>query len=66
MKLYTFEAEGSPHLGAECQGQLVDLPLTHRAMMEARGRPGRALPFQMLDFLRGGEPAMQAARVVCA
>ena len=66
MKLYTFEAEGRSRLGAECQGQLVDLALAHRAMMEARGKPGRALPFQMLDFLRAGPPAMQAARDVCA
>ncbi len=35
-------------------------------MMDARGKPGRSLPFQMLDFLRAGEPAMQAAREVCA
>ena len=66
MKLYTFEAEGRSRLGAESQGQLVDLAVAHRAMMEVRGKPGRALPFQMLDFLRAGEPAVQAAREVCA
>ena len=66
MKLYTFEAEGRSRLGAECHGQLVDLPLAHRAMMEARGNPGRLLPVQMLDFLHAGEPAMQAARELCA
>jgi len=66
MKLYTFEAGGRTGLGAERQGQLVDLPAAHRVMLEARGKPGRPLPSQMLDFLRGGELAAQAARDVLA
>src|SRR5688572_14130783 len=66
MKLYTFVAGAGTRLGAECHGQLVDLALAHRVMMEARGKPGRVLPSQMIELLRGGELAMQAAREVCA
>jgi 2,4-diketo-3-deoxy-L-fuconate hydrolase len=53
-------------LGAECRGQLVDLGAAHRVMLEARGKGGRSLPSEMLEFLRGGEPATQAARDVAA
>ena len=66
MKLFTFEAEGRSHLGAECHGQLVDLPAANIAMLEARGKSGDVVPFHMLNFLRAGESAMQIAREVCA
>src|SRR5688572_23156317 len=65
MKLYTFEAEGRSRLGAECNGQLVDLPAANIAMLEARGKSGDVVPFHMLNFLRAGESAMQIAREVC-
>src|SRR5688500_13797026 len=66
MNLHTFVARAGTRLGAECHGQLVDLALAHRVMMEARGKPGRVLPSQMIELLRGGELAMQAAREVLA
>jgi 2,4-didehydro-3-deoxy-L-rhamnonate hydrolase len=70
MKLYTFEVEGRrcpvPGLGAECNGQLVDLPAANIAMLEARGKSGDLVGFNMLNFLRAGESAMQTAREVCA
>lgn len=66
MKLYTFEAERRTRVGAECHGQLADLALAHRAMMEARGKQGPPFPSQMIDVLRLGEPALQAARETLA
>ena len=66
MKLYTFEAEGRSRLGAECQGQLVDLWSANMAMLDAAGRSGHLAGFNMLNFLRAGESAMQTAREVCA
>src|SRR5687767_5440225 len=66
MKLYTFHAEGRVRLGADCKGQLVDLAAAHRVMLEAREKPGRPLPSDMLQFLRGGQAAMDAARDVLA
>jgi 2,4-didehydro-3-deoxy-L-rhamnonate hydrolase len=66
MKLYTFETEGRTRLGAECHGQLIDLAAAHGAMMAARGKSGRVLPPQMLEFIRAGEAAMRAAREVLA
>ena len=65
MKLLTFELNRTVHLGAECAGQIVDLPAAFAAMIGARGaKPGApaALPSDMLGFLRSGEPAMTAAR----
>ena len=65
MKLFTFEFNRTVHLGAECAGQIVDLPIACAAMIGARGvRPGAppALPPDMLGFLRSGEPALTAAR----
>ena len=61
MKLLTFELNRTVHLGAECAGQIVDLPAAFAAMIGARGaKPGApaALPSDMLGFLRSGEPAM--------
>jgi 2,4-didehydro-3-deoxy-L-rhamnonate hydrolase len=65
MKLYTFEVERRPLLGAECNRQLVDLSAAHAALVAVRGQqpgPTRVLPPDMLQFLRRGGPAMQAAR----
>jgi 2-keto-4-pentenoate hydratase/2-oxohepta-3-ene-1,7-dioic acid hydratase in catechol pathway len=66
MKLYTFHAEGRVRLGADCKGQLVDLAAAHRVMLEAREKPGRVLPSDMLQFLRGGQAAMDAGCEVLA
>lgn len=65
MKLYSFELAGQRRLGAECDGQLVDLPVAYAAMNIARGlKPGAptTLPGDLLAFLRLGEPALNAAR----
>jgi 2-keto-4-pentenoate hydratase/2-oxohepta-3-ene-1,7-dioic acid hydratase in catechol pathway len=65
MKLFTFELNRAVHLGAECDGQIVDLPAAYSAMIAARGAsPGAppTLPPDMLRFLRSGESAMTAAR----
>ena len=53
-------------LGAESQGQVIDLAAAHGVMLEARGKQGRPWPAQMVEFLQAGEPAMQAARDVLA
>jgi 2-keto-4-pentenoate hydratase/2-oxohepta-3-ene-1,7-dioic acid hydratase in catechol pathway len=69
MKLFTFELNRNVHLGAECHGQLADLPVAYAAMLAARApAPGQlnALPPDMLTFLRLGEPAMKAARETVA
>jgi 2,4-didehydro-3-deoxy-L-rhamnonate hydrolase len=65
MKLYTFEVEGRHRLGGECNRQLVDLSAAHAALLALRGpgpRSPKMLPPGMLEFLRQGEAAMQAAR----
>jgi len=65
MRLFTFEVNRQSKHGAECGGQLVDLPVAYAAMLAARGsKPGmlNALPPDMLAFLRLGEPALAAAR----
>jgi 2-keto-4-pentenoate hydratase/2-oxohepta-3-ene-1,7-dioic acid hydratase in catechol pathway len=64
MKLYTFEIGSRCSIGAECNGQLVDLPAAYAAMRSARdtqaGHP-TALPPDMLAFIQGGEPAWTMA-----
>src|SRR5580765_1548363 len=65
MKLYSFEIAGRRSIGAECNGQLVDLPAAYAALLQTRGsRPGslKMLPSEMLEFIRAGEPALAAAR----
>jgi 2,4-didehydro-3-deoxy-L-rhamnonate hydrolase len=62
MKLYTFEVEGQRWVGANSKGMLVNLTTAHLIMLMVRGSKPRALPRDMLEFLRLGEPAMQAAR----
>jgi 2,4-diketo-3-deoxy-L-fuconate hydrolase len=69
MKLFTFEVNHQLHLGAEFNGQLVDLPAARAAMLAAHGsKPGASnvLPQDMLDFVRLGESAMHAARETLA
>jgi 2,4-didehydro-3-deoxy-L-rhamnonate hydrolase len=65
MKLYTFEVESRRRIGAECRGQLIDLSAAHSALLSVHGpkpRSAAVLPSDMVEFLRGGEPAIQAAR----
>lgn len=62
MKLYTFEVEGRRRIGGESHGQLADLAAARAAMVQLRGGKAAALPADMLEFLRGGEAALQSAR----
>jgi 2,4-diketo-3-deoxy-L-fuconate hydrolase len=69
MKLFTFVVNHQLHLGAEFNGQLVDLPAARAAMLAAHGsKPGasKVLPQDMLDFVRLGESAMNVARETLA
>lgn len=57
MRLYTFEADGKARIGAEKARRLVDFST---APIE------NGLPGDMLNFLRAGAPALDAARGVIA
>lgn len=60
MKLYTFDVEGRTILGAERDGDIVDLAATWVAS-GAEDRE-RAYLADMLSFVRGGDAALDAAR----
>lgn len=65
MRLVTFEVNGSRRLGFEQNGQIIDLVLAYSLLVDRRGpHPGglRALPPDMLTFIRIGTPALAAAR----
>jgi 2-keto-4-pentenoate hydratase/2-oxohepta-3-ene-1,7-dioic acid hydratase in catechol pathway len=65
MRLYTFEANQGRRIGVESQGQLVDLPVAHAAMLAARGAKSGsvlALPADMASLVGLGEPALAAIR----
>ena len=62
MRLYTFEVEGQPRLGAEHKGQLVDL----NAAAQAAPRGGSSLPADMLSLIKAGSTALDAARQALA
>jgi len=65
MKLFSFEVLGQKRIGAEANGQLMDVPVAYAAMLQTRGgKPGgvSALPRDMIGFIRLGEPAVNAAR----
>lgn len=69
MKLFTFEANQRRRLGAEWSGQLVDLPLAYHLLISMQGpKPGMlpALPVDLLNFIRLGTPALEAAREALA
>src|SRR5687768_10817262 len=64
MKLYTFELGQQRRLGAEWQGQLVDLAVAYEAataLQPPQPNRLRAFPADMLTFLRIGAPAIEAA-----
>ena len=64
MKLYTFEVAGQRRVGAEWDGQLVDLAATYNAFLSASDpKQGqlRAIPAEMLSFIRLGTLALDAA-----
>lgn len=64
MKLYTFEVNQQRRIGAEWQGQLVDLAVAYEAC-RALHRPETnrlsAFPKDMLTFIRLGAAAVEAA-----
>src|SRR5262245_41838703 len=65
MKLYTFEAEARRRIGAESQGQLIDLEQAYAALAGSKPLAPealRALPADMLSFIRLGTPGLAAAR----
>jgi 2-keto-4-pentenoate hydratase/2-oxohepta-3-ene-1,7-dioic acid hydratase in catechol pathway len=65
MRLYSFQVGSYRSCGAEWQGQLIDLPVAHTALLEAQSRPvgpGTVLPRDLVQLLRGGSSAMDAAR----
>ena len=65
MKLYSFRVQQQRKIGAELDGQLVDLSAGYSAWMAAYGpRDGalRAIPSDMLSFIRLGKLALDAAR----
>src|SRR5687767_11950320 len=69
MKLYTFSYAGQHRIGAESNGQLIDLPAAYSAMQDVRGGKARAptaLPSEMLTFLRLGDSALNVARDIVA
>jgi acylpyruvate hydrolase len=65
MRLYTFEVNGTRRIGAEQNGQIVDLVVAYSLLASRRGpQPEalRALPPDLMTFIRLGPPAMAAAR----
>lgn len=64
MKLYSFEVHQQRKIGAEWEGQIIDLAVSYRAMTEALGpKQGalRVLPADMPSFIRLGPLALDAA-----
>ena len=65
MKLYTFEINTQRRIGAEWEGQLIDLAATYGALLASQGPKAgalRVLPSEILGFIRLGSLAQQAAR----
>ena len=64
MRLYNFEIGGQRRLGIEWQEQLIDLATAYSAFLSgAEPKPGklRAIPSEMLSFIRLGTLALEAA-----
>ena len=64
MKLYTFEIGGERRIGAESDGQLIDLATAYNALLGSQGPKSgglRAIPTEMLSFIRLGGLAFEAA-----
>ena len=65
MRLYTFQINGQTRIGAELNGQLVDLQPAYAALVAVNRAKAAALqlwPSDMLSFIRLGEPALSATR----
>jgi 2-keto-4-pentenoate hydratase/2-oxohepta-3-ene-1,7-dioic acid hydratase in catechol pathway len=63
MRLYSFDLNHRRKLGAEWQGQLVDLAVAFEASQHAEHQPGslHSLPGDIQTFIRLGAPAWEAA-----
>src|SRR5687767_1130857 len=69
MRLYTFELNQQRKIGAEWNGQLIDLAAAYQAAsINEPPVPNRlrAIPSDLLTFIRIGPPAMEAAAVALA
>ena len=69
MKLCTFQVSGRSSIGIDAAGQIIDLPVAYEAMTRVRSpKPGapKMLPSTMLEFLRLGAPALEAAHDAAA
>ena len=65
MRLYTFQIDGKTRIGAELNGQLIDLQPAYTALVAVKREKEAALqlwPSDMLSFIRLGEPALSAVR----
>ena len=65
MRLYTFRINGQTRIGAELNGQLVDLQPAYAALAAVNRSKAAGLqlwPLDMLSFMRLGEPALSTAR----
>ena len=61
MKIVTFIAGNETRLGAERGDTLIDLNLARAFYLAARGQEAKYLAKDMLDFIRQGEDAWDAA-----
>src|SRR5438309_8989013 len=68
MRLFTFELDQRPRLGAESNGQLVDLRAAYASLQSRAAKPGElpSLPGEILAFLRAGDAAWTGARAAIA
>jgi 2-keto-4-pentenoate hydratase/2-oxohepta-3-ene-1,7-dioic acid hydratase in catechol pathway len=69
MRLYTFELNQQRAIGAEWNGQIIDLAGAYQAAsINQRPEPNRlrAIPPDLLTFVRIGPPAMEAANLAFA
>ncbi len=72
MRLVTYEREGQVRVGAQLDGQIVDLNRAYRAALHhAKNEDELAVadmrvPSDMIDLLRGGEASLKAAQQALA
>ncbi len=66
MKLVTFSAGGQTRWGAAVNDTVVDLNLAYAMYRASRGQEAKYLAADSLDFIRQGEPALQAAKETLA
>ena len=68
MKLVSFRYEGHTRIGSIADGQIIDLNLAYRSLLESQGviraeQIAEAyIPARMVEFLQGGEHSLQLAK----